>query len=217
LKGVVTLIEQKMGLTSIFGLWNELLAFDIIWRRAGHPKFLPENVFMSNDKRAPSWSWAKLDSTIDCHEVSQYSEALMYAISFQYCPPKTDAEQQFQYNDPPHCLKISAPLADVSFIELKFDVHRHMGSMQNGLEAVNIWLDEPQTADALVGCALHLLFICRKQRQNTAKCLDVSPQYIVALLLQRMPKSDSYRRIGLVLDSTCQLSVPSEISNITLF
>lgn len=216
LKGVVTVIEQSLGLTCIFGLWKELLGFDIIWRRTGHPDFVPVKVCKSDSKRAPSWSWAKLDSTVDCHEVSQYCDALMYAVSFQYCPPETEALTQFQSNDPPHSLKISAPLREALFTELRFDKDRHYISLQDCSEVLGVWLDDPQLSSTLVGCSLHLLFICRRIKETKEPAYN-TVEYNVGLLLERISETRSYRRIGLFLDSAGTLTVPWELSSVTIF
>ncbi len=58
LTGVISVLQRNTGLTSVSGMWKELMLIEILWKPQS-----PSDV-SNHDRRAPSWSWISIDSAV---------------------------------------------------------------------------------------------------------------------------------------------------------
>lgn len=59
--GIIAEVSQQSGLTSVAGLWKQLLPVDLLWYRVASPTTVDEVSRKPNVYVAPSWSWAAVN------------------------------------------------------------------------------------------------------------------------------------------------------------
>ncbi|KLU91769.1 hypothetical protein MAPG_10718 [Magnaporthiopsis poae ATCC 64411] len=70
LHGVMSIIAESTGLRHAAGMWLDYLPLDLMWRTGSPAEWRPE-FFDPTKYRAPSWSWACVDSGVglECHDL----------------------------------------------------------------------------------------------------------------------------------------------------
>jgi len=64
LHGIVSILSEHTTLRSVCGLWVQYLSYELMWSISADPELKRPEFFDKSMYRAPSWSWACVDSGI---------------------------------------------------------------------------------------------------------------------------------------------------------
>jgi hypothetical protein len=195
LLGIVQIIKKSMNMSFIFGLWKELLQYDILWYRYRQSEYDFEDDWpLPSYERAPSWSWASQDGPVK-HALPpyflSYGEHYTYISTIQYhqdtgqAPGSPDEISKNMHN---HRLLVIGPLRRIESRDYSFALNWHRITYRKEISeedgSLDFLPDGRHIVDRFPGTPLYLLNVCHFNIYNKGLALDKVSDGL-------------YRRIGL--------------------